>query len=111
VVANLAIDTDLVFVTTELRARDPVPPLQHRLRGLGKPGGKGNSPTMDPGSYATSYLWEQIWQPDTWLDLLERFVHLQKEKGTERPACGDRCSDSDTTNEMPNGPGASQDQA
>src|SRR5690606_5714520 len=42
-------------------------------------GGKGNPPPA-PGKYATSYLWEEVWQSDNWLDMLERFVHLHREK-------------------------------
>ena len=82
VVANFAVDPDLVFVTTELRgAKTRFLPFNTGSEGPGKPGGEGNPASTEPGSYATSYLWEQIWQPDTWLDLLERFVHLHKEKG------------------------------
>ena len=45
------------------------------------PGGAGNPSPSTYGTYATSYLWERVWQPDNWLDLLERFVHLHEEKG------------------------------
>ena len=48
--------------------------------GPGKPGGAGNPPPTPSGAYATSYLWEQVWQRDNWLDLLERFMHPHKSK-------------------------------
>ncbi|CAM00206.1 type I restriction enzyme R subunit [Saccharopolyspora erythraea NRRL 2338] len=81
VVANFAVDPDLVFVATELRGeRTRFLPFNTGSDGPGKPGGAGNPPTTQFGKYATSYLWEQVWQPDNWLDLLERFVHEYREK-------------------------------
>ena len=43
-------------------------------------GGAGNPPAADESSYATSYLWQQLFQPDEWLKILDRFVHLQQEE-------------------------------
>ena len=81
VVANFAVDPDLVYVTTQLRGDKTVfLPFNTGSEGPGHPGGAGNPPAA-PGRYPTSYLWEQIWQRDNWLDLLERFVHLHREKG------------------------------
>ena len=63
------------------RRQDPVPAVQHRVgTAPASPAAPGNPAPTAPGTYATSYLWEQIWQPDNWLDLLQRFVHLQKDK-------------------------------
>jgi type I restriction enzyme R subunit len=82
VVANFAVDPDLVFVTTQLRGpKTEFLPFNTGSNGPGMPGGAGNPPATAPGTYPTSYLWEQVWQPDNWLDLLERYVHLQREKG------------------------------
>ncbi len=84
VIANFAIDTDLVFVAPELRGKlTRFLPFNTGSEGPGKPGGSGNPQPTVPGTYATSYLWEQIWERDTWLDLIERFVHLSKEKGPD----------------------------
>ncbi|WP_449061949.1 type I restriction endonuclease subunit R [Planomonospora algeriensis] len=84
VVANFAVDPDLVFVATRLRGDKTVfLPFNQGSEGPGRPGGKGNPKAAKPGTYATSYLWEEIWQPDNWLDLLERYVHLHKEKGAD----------------------------
>lgn len=81
VVANFAVDPDLVFVATQLRgAKTRFLPFNTGSNGPGMPGGAGNPPPSTPGTYATSYLWEQVWAPDNWLDLLERFVHLHEEK-------------------------------
>ncbi|GAA2009862.1 DEAD/DEAH box helicase family protein [Nocardiopsis rhodophaea] len=81
VIANFAIDPDLVFITTQLRgAKTRFLPFNTGSNGPGRPGGAGNPAPTTPGTYATSYLWEQIWQRDNWLDLLERFVHIHKSK-------------------------------
>lgn len=80
VVANFAVDPDLVFVAPQLRGKATrFLPFNQGSEGPGESGGKGN-PAAKPGKYATSYLWEEVWQSDNWLDLLERFVHLAKEK-------------------------------
>ncbi|MEU8262957.1 DEAD/DEAH box helicase family protein [Micromonospora sp. NPDC048999] len=81
VVANFAVDPGLVFVTTQLRgAQTRFLPFNTGSEGPGRPSGRGNPPATAYGKYATSYLWEEIWQRDNWLDLLERFVHLHQEK-------------------------------
>jgi len=41
-------------------------------------GGAGNPPAPDENSYATGYLWEQVFAPDAWLKILGRFLHLEK---------------------------------
>ncbi|WP_213451254.1 type I restriction endonuclease subunit R [Rhizomonospora bruguierae] len=81
VVANFAVDPGLVFVTTQLRGgQTRFLPFNTGSEGPGRPGGQGNPPATEHGKYATSYLWEEIWQRDNWLELLERFVHLHQEK-------------------------------
>lgn len=82
VVANFAVDPYLVFVTTQLKGKHTrFLPLNTGSEGPGQPGGAGNPAPTEPGKYATSYLWEQIWHPDNWLDMLERFVHTDTSKG------------------------------
>ncbi|MEU5513542.1 type I restriction endonuclease [Streptomyces griseoaurantiacus] len=81
VVANFAVDPDLVFVTTQLRGKNTrFLPFNTGSHGPGQPGGAGNPAPTAHGTYATSYLWEHVWQRDNWLDLLQRFVHQQKHK-------------------------------
>ena len=71
VVANFAVDPDLVFVATQLRGKNTrFLPFNTGSNGPGQPGGAGNPPATAFGTYATSYLWEQVWQRDNWLDLL-----------------------------------------
>lgn len=38
----------------------------------GNAGGAGNAP--NPAGYATSYLWEEVWQRDSWLQVLGRYL-------------------------------------
>lgn len=44
--------------------------------------GTGAGNPDNPGGYKTAYLWEQVWQRDSWLDIIARFVHLQVEEKT-----------------------------
>ena len=41
-------------------------------------GGAGNPLPADDSQYATSYLWQRLFQPDAWLKVLGRFLHLEK---------------------------------
>ncbi len=43
-------------------------------------GGAGNPPDPTGRSYRTAYLWEEVLQRDSLLDLLARFVHIQIEE-------------------------------
>ncbi len=47
---------------------------------LGHNGGTGNPPNRD--GHRTAYLWERVWARDAWMDILARFIHVQ------RPAAG-----------------------
>ncbi|MFD0032104.1 type I restriction endonuclease subunit R [Streptomyces sp. NPDC127172] len=80
-IANFAIDQELVFVATQLKGKNThFLPFNTGSEGPGRPGGAGNPVPTAYGAYATSYLWEQVWQRDNWLDLLQRFVHQQRDK-------------------------------
>lgn len=70
---HFAASTDEVFMTTQLRGKDTY----FLPFNLGDHGGKGN-PVNEYG-YRTSYLWERVLQRDSWLDIIGRFVHLEKE--------------------------------
>jgi type I restriction enzyme R subunit len=43
-------------------------------------GGAGNPKPKNENQYATSYLWDRLFQRDAWLKVLGRFMHLQQEK-------------------------------
>jgi type I restriction enzyme R subunit len=44
---------------------------------LGNDGGAGNP--VNPKGYRTGYLWEQIWQRDSWLEILGRYLVAEKD--------------------------------
>lgn len=48
----------------------------------GMDGGAGNPPDREGRNYKTSYLWEEVLQRDSLLDLLARFLHLDVEEKT-----------------------------
>ncbi len=81
VIANFAVDPDTVFVATQLKGKNTrFLPFNTGSEGPGLPGGAGNPAPTTFGQYATSYLWEEVWERHNWLDLLQRFVHQQKTK-------------------------------
>lgn len=41
-------------------------------------GGAGNPLPGDDSQYATGYLWQRLFQPDAWLRVLGRFLHLER---------------------------------
>ncbi len=43
-------------------------------------GGAGNPQAADDSQYATAYLWQRLFQPDAWLKVLARFLHLEKKE-------------------------------
>lgn len=73
---HFAADTDTVFMTTRLAGQ-----ATHFLPfNKGNNGGSGNAPDPKGRSYRTAYLWEEVLQRDSLLDLLARFIHLQVEE-------------------------------
>ncbi len=75
---HFALDPDRAFIATRLAGDDTqFLPFNIGSNGPGVSGGAGNPPAAQD-SYAVAYLWEQIWQRDNWLELLQRFVHIQR---------------------------------
>ena len=48
----------------------------------GRNGGKGN-PDNHPGGHPTAYLWTEVWQRDSWLEILGRYVIAQRNEKKE----------------------------
>jgi type I restriction enzyme R subunit len=72
---HFAVDTEVVFMTTRLAGT-----ATHFLPfNKGFEGGAGNPPDPQGRTYRTAYLWEEVLQRDSLLDLLARFLHLQVE--------------------------------
>jgi len=72
---HFAVSQDEVAMTTKLAGKDTF--FLPFNRGT-EEGGAGNPPAPDEHSYATAYLWEQVFAPDAWLKVLGRFLHLEK---------------------------------
>ncbi|MGH2360576.1 MAG: type I restriction endonuclease, partial [bacterium] len=73
---HFAVDTESVLMTTRLAGS-----ATHFLPfNKGCAGGAGNSPDPAGRTYRTAYLWEEVLQRDSLLDLLARFIHLQIEE-------------------------------
>ena len=72
---HFAVDQDLVFMTTRL-AGDQTMFLPFNQ---GCDGGAGNPPAKD-GGYRTAYLWEQVWQRDSLLEILGRFMFVEQKE-------------------------------
>jgi type I restriction enzyme, R subunit len=76
-VVHFAVDPDRAFIATRLIGEDTqFLPFNIGSNGPGVSGGAGNPAARD-GDHAVSYLWEQIWRTDQWLEILQRFVHVQ----------------------------------
>src|SRR5690625_1771283 len=71
VIVYFAVDTDEISMTTELkRERTYFLPFNR-----GNDGGKGNPIIYN--NYRTSYLWNDVLQKDSVLDLIHRFVYIE----------------------------------
>jgi type I restriction enzyme R subunit len=74
---HFAVDPDSVAMTTKLEGKST----RFLPFNLGNDLGKGNPP--NPGGHKSSYLWERVWARDAWLDILHRFIHVERpEKGS-----------------------------
>lgn len=68
--AHFAVDADLVYLTTHLKGEKTF----FLPFNKGKYGGAGNPPRLD--DFATSYLWQEIWSPESLLNLIQSFIHV-----------------------------------
>ena len=94
---HFAVDPDLAFITTRLAGtKTRFLPFNTGSAGPGQPGGAGNPPAATPGGYRTSYLWEQVWQRDAWLDLIHRFLHVEDQNAKKGRAPAPRRGDAHT---------------
>lgn len=77
-IVHFAVDTEEVWMTTWLRKLDTV--FLPFNKGYNK--GAGNPPVSN--DYRTSYLWKEVLQRDSILDILHRFVQLTKDEKTNK---------------------------
>ncbi len=85
--AHVAVDPDLVYVTTHLAGgRTRFLPFNQ-----GKFGGAGNPPVPPTRKgYATAYLWEETWARDSVLDLIRQFIQEVEEEDEKGRKTGKR---------------------
>jgi type I restriction enzyme, R subunit len=69
---HFAVSSDEVHMTTELKGTDT----NFLPFNLGNDEGAGNP--SNTNGYRTSYLWERVLERDSWLNILGRFIHLEK---------------------------------
>jgi type I restriction enzyme R subunit len=86
---HFALDAELAYMTTRLEGERTVfLPFNQGTGGPGEPGGAGN-PGIEDG-HPTSYVWREVWDFDRWLELIQKFVHLEEEEdpltGRTRPS-------------------------
>ncbi|MBE0645591.1 MAG: type I restriction endonuclease subunit R [Bacteroidetes bacterium] len=68
---HFAVDTDEVYMTTRLAGTSSY----FLPFNLGNDGGAGNP--ENPDGYKTAYLWEQVLERHSFLDIIARFIHLE----------------------------------
>ncbi|MDD2278203.1 MAG: DEAD/DEAH box helicase family protein [Bacteroidales bacterium] len=71
---HFAVDQDEVFMSTKLDGNKTF----WLPFNKGANNGKGNP--QNENGYRTSYLWEYILQKDSWMEILQRFLHLETEE-------------------------------
>ena len=83
VLVHFAVDLCNVYMTTRLMgANTYFLPFNQGSNGAGQVGGKGNPP--NPSGYPTAYLWERVLCKDGLLDILHKYMHVQKETLEDR---------------------------
>lgn len=81
--AYFAVDLYEVWMATELKGEKTYfRPFNQGSNGPGKAGGAGNP--ANPNGYPTSYLWQVVFQKDSFLDLIRRFITVVEEKKEEK---------------------------
>ena len=68
---HFAVDPDVVWMTTRLKGKETVFLPFNR----GNDNGAGNPPVE--GNWKTHYLWDDVLQTDSLIDILQRFMHLE----------------------------------
>jgi type I restriction enzyme R subunit len=71
---HFAVDPDLVYMSSRLSGPDTVFLPFNR----GDNHGSGNP--KNPSGYRTAYLWQEVWERESFLDILGRFVHVAREE-------------------------------
>ncbi len=90
ILAYFAVDLYNAAVATALeREKTSFLPFDQGSEGAGKDGGAGNPPTEN-GEYVTSYIWKEVWQKDKLLDIIQKFINVQKDETKTKNVDGSR---------------------
>lgn len=82
IVAFFAVDLSEAYMATALKGGGTYfLPFNQGTNGGGRDGEAGNPPNAE--GYQTSYLWEEVLQRDSLLDILKRYVHLEVKEEEE----------------------------
>ena len=77
ILAYFAVDLYEAWMTTELKGTDTYfLPFNQGSNGAGNDGGAGN-PQAEDDNYVTSYIWENVLQKDSLLDIIQKFVSFE----------------------------------
>ena len=71
---HFAIDQNEIYYTTELAGDDT----NFLPFNKGHEKGGGNPPREN--DHRTAYLWKEVWEKDSWMDILQRFIHIDTEE-------------------------------
>ncbi len=75
---HFAVDPDEVYMTTKLAGKETY------YLPFNKGNGNRAGNPVNPKGYKTAYLWEEIWQRDSWMEIIGRFIMLQSEDITDK---------------------------
>lgn len=79
VLAYFCVDHTDVMMTTKLAGKKTYfLPFNQGSNGAGNDGGRGNP--ANPNGYPTSYLWEYVFEKDSMLDIIQKFMNLENKK-------------------------------
>jgi len=71
---HFAVDSDEIYMTTKIAGKNT------RWLPFNKGVNNAAGNPINPNGYKTSYLWEEILCKDSWMEILQRFLHLEVEE-------------------------------
>ena len=83
-IVHFAVDPDEAWMTTQLKGNET----DFLPFNRGNNHGAGNPPVE--GNWKTAYLWDEVLQADSLLEILQRFMHLEVKERQVRTAKGSR---------------------
>lgn len=79
ILAYFCVDLNQAWMTTKLAGdKTYFLPFNQGSNGAGNDGGKGNP--ANPNGYPTDYLWKNVFQADSMMDIIQKFISLQGDK-------------------------------